>query len=598
MTEQTAQGSEKVACTTGPSAPSAQTPQAAKAAGDVATFLARAYKNLHFYGANNPVPRESIERLFAGLTSFLENDETLTYTLTETDLCYHGKPVYTNPDRRESLVFKLYRDGVRALSFHNGIVLDDITWLLEALSRSKVDCEDADSDVVTQIWERELAHITYIAVDDYFELESADEEAARPGRQLGPAASGAEPATQGEPATQDEAQAGSYGLAAVPDFTPAEYTRAVAFDLALTEDELGEVGHQILAEEKDDPRVKVSQIFLDVIRSQAPAELRADCTRVLQVLCTGLLEAGKPAEAALLLGEIRRILEEGGIPPDVSIALDSFVEARGDERELGLMEARIEGASLSVLTGYAQYLSALNPNSVGPLCNMLGRLKTKKSREMLCRVLSVVAKQNLAALVGCLSDPRWYLVRNVVYVLRLMREKQAASYLEPLMTHEDPRVRMELAHCLAETGGERAEAMLAALLNDGEKSLRLLAAKKLGQAGGTHAAALLSEHIRRDAFVRRDSDEKSEVFDALGRTGSDDALPALEKLIRKRSLMNWADNNEMKKCAILAVGRLGTDRARELLERTARHTRGGLRKASLDALRLRGLNVSQGGSHE
>jgi HEAT repeat protein len=159
-------------------------------------------------------------------------------------------------------------------------------------------------------------------------------------------------------------------------------------------------------------------------------------------------------------------------------------------------------------------------------------------------------------------------------------------------------VRTELAHCLTEIGDEKAQATLAKLLNDGEKGLRLLAAKKLGQAGGSRAAALLSEHIRRDSFVKRDSDEKSELFDALGRTGSDEALPVLEKLIRKTSLFNWADNNEMKKCAIMAVGRLGSDRARDLLERMARHTRGGLRRACLDGLKLCSLNVSQGGGHE
>jgi len=592
VAEKMATGKETVATAAGPSAQTAQLAKAARMAGEVATFLARAYKNLHFYGANNPVPRESVERMFAALTSFLETDETLTYTLTETDLCYHGRPVYTNPDRRESLVFKLYRDGVRALSFHRGIALDDILWLLEALSRSKVDCEDPDSDVVTQIWERELAHITYIAVDDYFELETTDGETGQHVRLPGPDAAGAGSAAEGG------AEEGSYGLAATPDFTLAEYSRAVSLDLALSEEELGEVGHQILAEERDDPKVKVSQIFLDVVRGQAPPELRADCTRVLQVLCAGLLEAGKPAEAAVLLGEIKRILENSELPRDVRVALDSFIEARGDEKELGLMETRIEDSSLPLLAGYAQYLSALNPNAVGPLCNMLGRLKTKKSREMLCRVLSAVAKQNLAALVGFLSDPRWYLVRNVVYVLRLMRETQATSSLEPLVTHEDPRVRAELTHCLAEIGGERAEAMLATLLNDAEKSLRLLAAKKLGQAGGARAANLLGEHIRRDAFLRRDPDEKSEMFDALGRTGSDDALPVLEKLIRKRSLLNWRDTSEMRKCAILAVGRLGTDKARDVLEVTARHARGSLRKAALEALRLCSLTASQGGSHE
>jgi len=585
--EQIVQGSEKVVETTGVPA------QAAKAAGEITTYLARAYKNLHFYDANNPVPRESVERLFTALTSFLESYETLTYTLTETELCYQGKPVYANPDRRESLVFKLYRDGVRAVSFHSGIAVDDLTWLLETLSRTKAGCEDAAPDVVTQMWERELAHITYIAVDDYFELEDAEEEPARGGHE------GETGAVCGQPATQDGPQDGSYGLAPVADLTPTDDERRSTLDLVLTEHELGEVGQQMLAEENDDPRVKVSRIFLDVVRSQAPLEIRTDATRVLQTLCTAFLEAGKPAEAALLLSEIKRIpVEEDQLPPELSVILDSFIEARGLEKELAPLEPRIEDAAPSVLAGYAQYLSELNPNSVGPLCNMLGRLKTRKSRDMLCRVLSVVAKQNLTALVGHLSDQRWYLVRNMVYLLRLMKEKHATSYLEPLTKHEDLRVRTELVHCLAEIGGDQAQVLLAKLLNDVEKTIRLLAAKKLGQAGGKRAAALLSEYMCQGAFVKRDSGEKSEVFDALGRTGTDDALPVLEKLIRKRSLMNWAETNEMKKCAIMAAGRLGTNRAHELLERTARDTRGRLRKASLDALRLCGLNVSQGGSHE
>ncbi|MBN1504544.1 MAG: hypothetical protein JW952_05750, partial [Candidatus Eisenbacteria bacterium] len=269
MTGNTTRSSEQAVQRAGSSAQTPEAVKAARAAGDVATHLARAYKNLHFYGSNNPVPRESIERLFSALTSFLEDSETLTYTLTETDLCYHGKPIYTNPDRRESLVFKLYRDGVRVLSFHKGIDVDDITWLLRALSRSKVDCEDSDSDVVTQIWERELAHITYIAVDDYLDLESADEETAGPMRGAGADATGAGLASEGE--SQEEV----YGLAVEPDFTLLEYKRAFMLDVALTEEELAEVGHQILAEEKDDPRVRVSQIFLDVVRSDAPPELRA-----------------------------------------------------------------------------------------------------------------------------------------------------------------------------------------------------------------------------------------------------------------------------------------------------------------------------------
>jgi hypothetical protein len=569
----------------------APSPNGARVATEIANGLARAYKNLHLYGENNPVPRESIDRLFAVLNSFLRDNETLTYTLTETDLLFHGKSVYGNSDRRENFVFKLFRDGVRAVSFHSGIAVEEVTWLLEALSRTNVDREDVDTDIVTQIWERELAHITYIAVDDYFDPETTEEESSQGNKRREP--------TFAKSAIFDEAEVGSYGLASIPDPSLTDAERALAVNLALTEDELGEVGHQILAEEKDDPRVKVSQIFLNVVASHVSPEMRVDAARVLQVLCSGLLEAGKPADAAALLSESKKVLgDRRDLPVEARVALNSFVESCGLEKELELLEPRIEDAAVQALAGYGQYLSQLNPNSVGPLCGMLGRLKTKKAREMVCRVLSVLGKQNLPELVSFLSDPRWYLVRNIVCVLRMMAEKQSTAFLEPLLTHEDIRVRTELANCLAEIGDDQAMALLARLLHDQERIVRLLAAKRLGQTGGKCAVSLLTQHICEDAFLNRDTAEKSEILDSLGRTGSDEAFPALEKLVRRKGLFNWAENNEMKQCAIAALGRLGTKRALDLLEHTARHSRGGLRKASLNALRLWSSKPSQGGSHE
>jgi HEAT repeat protein len=568
--------------------------QNVKTATDVAVGMARAYKNLHFYGENNPVPRESAEIAFSALTSYLDANETLTYTLTETELLYRGKPVYTNPDRRGSFVFKLFRDGVRAVSFHRGIMVDDLIWLLDALSRANADKEDVESDVVTQIWERELAHITYIAVDDYLEFDSDEDEESKPGEE------GETPPTYAHaPIPSEPQQEEAYGLARVPESLVTEKERLDILNLELSEEELGEIGHQILAEERGDPRVKVTEIFLEVVSTHPDTTIGLDVARVLPVLCTDFLEEGKPAEAARLLSEVKRILaDQNNLPQEVRKVVEEFIESRGMETELSFLESRIEEAAVTTLVGYEQYLNELNSSSVMSLCAMLGRLRSKRARDMLCRVLSVLARNNLNALLEYVTDPRWYLVRNVVYVLRLMKEKQVTARLEHLTVHEDLRVRTEVIHCLAEIGGEEAQVAMARFLNDSEKSLRILAAKKLGQSGGSRAVSLIGECISQDSFLARSFDEKCELFEALGRTGQDEVVSILENLIKKRSLFNWGPTNEMKLCALSALGRMGTSRALGVLERTARQTRGSLRRACLDAMRLCNLGISKSGSHE
>ncbi len=595
------------------SEPSQVDVQAEKSASEIATGLSRAYKNLHFYGENNPVPRETIARLYEVLSAFLEVNETLTYTIAESDLLYRGKPIFTTDDRRESFVFKLFRDGVRALSFHRGINVEEITWLLDALSRAKTDREDADSDVVTQIWERDLAHITYIAVDDYLELEEPDgpqesaESKESPEPSEGASARSRERATEPEseqarPVVSEAEEDGAYGLAKAPEFKLSEKERWEMINLALTGEELDQIGHQVMAEEIGDPRVRVSEIFLSAATCAHLPQMQTDAIRVLHVLCADFLEAGNPAEAARLLSEVKQVLAKGdGLQEEVRVALNKLVETRGTEKELVLLEPRIEEANVQGLIGYEKYLCELYPNSVEPLCSMLGRLKGRRGRDMLCRVLSVLGKQNLGVLTSFLLDSRWYLVRNMIYVMRLMKEPQVVSSLASVATHEDPRVRTEMAHCLAEIGGDESCTLLAKLLDDPEKGVRVLAAKKLGQAGGKTASSVLAECIAKDSFLKRSFDEKCELFDALGRTGMTDVIPLLEKLLKKKSFFRRAETNEMKHCAIVALGRLGTSEAYELLERSVRQTRGSLRKTCLESLRLCTLGNaahSKGGRHE
>jgi hypothetical protein len=577
---------------------------------EITTGLARAFKSRQLYAANNPIRRTCLDTAVLALVDFLKENDTLTLSVSETQFIYHGKAVYSNPDRRESPVFRLYRDGIRTLSFHSGIDGEELGELLDALAEVNPESEETDADVVTQIWERELVHITYIAVDDCLDLEDseADSSATSESSQVTRSAQGGE-SIRGVQSPEDSGPPLTYPAAAGPDeqrvgvatMTESLFTEQERMSIAnvsLSEDELEEIGQRVLLEERQKPREKVSQIFLEILQGTWGSDVKTDVARGLGILCGDLLEHGNPAQATKIIRQMKELLsDETSLSKDLQETARKFLEARGREGELVRLEARLEAATLQQLEEYEIYLCELLPDAVPQVFGILARSRGRKTREMLCRVLSKLARENLDALADMASDPRWYLVRNLITIFRLMKDSRALVYLERLMYHEETRVRTEVVHCLAELGGQESEILLSRCLHDEEKAIRMLAVRKLSQSRAESAASSIADCIRDKSFIKRSTDEKREFFDALGRCATDDIVPFLAEFIVKRSFFHGAEIDEMRKFSAMALARMGTETAIELLEQAAQARNSKARKYCSEALRLRHLkSPAQGGS--
>jgi hypothetical protein len=601
---------------------------------EIANGLARAYKSRQLYAANNPMRRSCLDTTILALTEFLEEYDTLTFSVTETQLIYRGKPVYANPDRRESPVFRLYRDGIRSLSLHEGITSEELAELLDAIASVNSEGDEGDTDVVTQIWESDLVHVTYIAVDDCLDFDDSELEGSRAN---GPRGSGPPPrggSASGTQATGEGAATGvgvssqepafsrgrepsrdydfSQGAGHVqgerPELAGIEEKVGVATEVRphsraleqisvkevnLSQEELDDIGRRVLFEEAQNPREKVSRVFLNILLGPWSSDVKIDIVRGLGILCGDLLESGNSAQAMNILREVKGLAAEGSkASGELAEAIRSFVEARGSERELERLQPRLEEATLPELEGYEQYLCELPSASIPQLYGLLAKTGRRRAREMLCHVLSRLARENPKLLADLAWDPRWYMVRNLVYVFRLMNDPRVLAHLQGLLSHEDVRVRTEIVRCLSEIGGPQSEELLARLLRDPERAIRVLAVQKLSRGGGELAAAAIADCIQEKSFAGRFTDEKREFFDALGRLGAEGSVPFLERLVVKRSFFQRAEVEETRRFAALALARMGTDRAVRFLEETARRGKGRVRKCCAEALRLRSRSSS------
>jgi len=87
------------------------------------------------------------------------------------ELIRDGEVVYREEDREKSLSFRLYYDGVRALTFHPDVTWDELTKLVGILSIRYLGIRQQEDDVVTLLWKANFRHIDFETVEQYVPVD-------------------------------------------------------------------------------------------------------------------------------------------------------------------------------------------------------------------------------------------------------------------------------------------------------------------------------------------------------------------------------------------------------------------------------------------
>ncbi|OGS53037.1 MAG: hypothetical protein A3J79_00180 [Elusimicrobia bacterium RIFOXYB2_FULL_62_6] len=112
------------------------------------------------------------------------------------------------------------------------------------------------------------------------------------------------------------------------------------------------------------------------------------------------------------------------------------------------------------------FMAALGPKSIPFYLEELKMLADVRNRRKLCLILTSVCKRllNVQPLIPALSDPDWFLVRNVVMILGDVNYPGTVRMIAPSLNHDHQRVREETIRSLGKLGNEQAAAELAAFV--------------------------------------------------------------------------------------------------------------------------------------
>jgi HEAT repeat protein len=185
-----------------------------------------------------------------------------------------------------------------------------------------------------------------------------------------------------------------------------------------------------------------------------------------------------------------------------------------------------------------------------------------------------------------IDDPRWYLVRNITYILGRIGKEEAIPYIQKAFTHADPRVRREAVQALGLIGSTKAVGLLVKALTDEDARIRAMAAINLGKVGKKATLGPLLEVVQSKDFQRREPAEMKAFFDAIGMVGgSKESVIVLQQLMERKSLFGRGKMDEIRMGAAQALAVIGTPEAMAVLDSGKDSKDESIREACLQALR-------------
>ena len=430
---------------------------------DLLLTLAKAQRDYKTYPPKHPLLVKRREELFSKFDGILSTSNELPLRIEPEALFYGEKPVYTNADRRESIAFNLHRNGVRELRFMKGLTRDELDGLLFALNE-ELATDDADEDLITLLWTHDLPHIRYDATDD---VDPRLEWARDPGGAL-----------RGYLASQRELP-GTEKFAAALKFEgnkPPRDPRADVAAITLADAEQATVRRLLEEDEKRDLILQVIEILIEVLRKSSDPGQTRNLLGILEAVVEISVEERQFGRAATIL---RTLTDLAPKVPALETALRTTIAHFAEPKLVKTLTDVVSAPADSGLAAIDElalfrYLTLLTKAAVIPVAEAMGVIEDRKIRKVFCEALAELVKSDVNLLASLSRDNRWFVARNIAYVLGLTRNPESLRILRSLATHTHEKVRAETVRAAAPMGAGAREIVHRAL-SDPDRAVRILA---------------------------------------------------------------------------------------------------------------------------
>jgi HEAT repeat protein len=519
----------------------------AKKARDIVQSVLKAKKILRMYPRNNPIYSNTLQECFDKFREFFYLKDELNLKIRQNEIFYEEEQLYYSAEKEDNLALFFFKDGLREIDFMKGLSLEEMEEFLKIVSLD-YHREAVDDDIVTLLWEKDFQDIRYV-VDEATLTDEEDDE------------------TTTLSTVDEEKEAEQDGL--LKAYEDASKEEDDVKDVSIVP--LADKDLQLLVTELEKDSIGKAAKLADILFEMFNlAENRADLEE-LGNFFSGLLEfslaGGDIRLASDLMSRVKEMAENRTIEEAFRNVARKVILFGGSERVVSLLGEVLDAGQELDERLFEDYVKLLDRNAIVPFMKVLGDLQTIHSRKVVIDALTFLGKKDIVTLAGGLNDSRWYVVRNIIYILRKIGDKRAVDHLLKTVRHGDIRVRQEVIRALGELGGAGVLQALRECLDDPEAQVRSAALKALAGMGSEAAKRIIMNRVSDKNFKDKDFEEKKQHFEALSRWKDSEIYAFLAGILKNKSFFGRAKTDENRACAAYCLGLLGNKDAVGLLNK-------------------------------
>ncbi len=541
--------------------------QKIKAARELLLQFVKTAKTVRLYLANNPIHQKFLTELFERFELYLRAYGVLRLKIKQQAFLVDGQMIYESESRQDNLAFRCYVDGISELAFHEGLEQRELVEFI-AVVGSEQDPALADDDLVSLLWQRDFPHVTTIVVDDFPDTGVLPDMAQPKEAQL-----------------QELAKREMAGIELARVAGPKRPEMPLTV-FKLTDEEIQQLKDQLVREQQRDAVAQLLDMLGVMLEIESDEVSFGELLEIMGNLVDLFIDRGDLAKATSCVEATSRL---SGHPakaaPGFQTRLREFLLRLGSPERFQALTVVFNRQKTIEVDQLTRYLTLLPADASGSMTELMGTLNSLQARKAVCDVLAKTAQDKVELIVGRLRDERWYIVRNLIYVMGRIGGPKVIDYLSPLVRHPEPRVRKELAKTLDAMDAPRVTELLLELLRDQDGSVRMMVLRALGRRKSAKAIAPLAAIIEERQFAEKTLPEKLEVFAALAASGQPEALAVLTRHLRGSSWWRRTEQEQLRWCAAYGLKQMGTADALALLEEGSRGRDRSVQEACLAALR-------------
>jgi hypothetical protein len=568
---------------------------AGQAAANWFRLLARGLRTCRLYQSGNPIAQTTRDLIYQQLAEALKAHGNWAFRITASEIFLADEPV-VHPSagsadagsmgKEDQLPFQFYRDGVRGLMLMPGLPRGEFDALFEALLLTGTGPQTHD-DLVTLLWQANAQYLQMESVP----LEQTIFLSSR--RPTGGGGGGG----------------GRQGLAYAWSPTGAEI-RA----------DIGQVIGEAQGLHRDtfddwpllDECVDVQQAYEKSLmamqfartrfitewaseRAMGCADQAPELFRLLLELdgtngnravlahstvtwLASAVQACAWEEAQSAFGLLRDLDPDGSLSNDTLATAIAGLDSAQITEKLDESEADDQGRFFALTVGVGRPMMSL-------ACEVMARAEKSRTRAAAVTMLCYLCSDNPELLAPYLTDSRWYVVRNTVFVLGQIGGDDVVGLLKAAAVHPEPRVRRQVVQSLGAVSLDARRPILVEQLDTRDAQLLAAALNMLTRQKDPRVAQAILKQIEAPDFESRSEENQRALFGALAEVATDDSVPALEALLHRGGW--FARRTLQRTAAARTLQRLGTEKATAALQAGLRSRSEAVRQACLEAFTMK-----------